>query len=389
MGRFGRQPFIIADECDELEGSLMGHVEFSTPGGREMDRLGMTVPVKGAHKPTVIRWLRETFTPHLQKVVRGLNKRSIEDMRKATRYARMIEDASWVARELEMGDDTDEEAALWVRNYDDRDEGKMSYVPVVVDRYGPTKLWRHGQKWLCMSASIISPEEQVESLGLAGLKWATVEVPMRFNVDNRPIIAAPVARVGRKEMNEAIPKLAVAIGRLCQMEKYRGERVLVHTVSYKMSEDIKWKLQGEPGMQGRLVLTYRNSGERDEAFSRYARTPGAVLLAPSMDRGFDFKDDLARLVIIAKVPFPNLGDRQVSARLRLPERDGELWYRVQTVRTIVQMTGRGVRNETDWAHTYILDSEFVNNVWKKSKMLFPKWWRDAVDMTFATHTLRD
>jgi Rad3-related DNA helicase len=80
--------------------------------------------------------------------------------------------------------------------------------------------------------------------------------------------------------------------------------------------------------------------------------------------------------VICKVPFPNLGDKQISARLH--SKGGNLWYRVQAVRSIVQMSGRGMRHEDDYCETYILDSQFVSNLWKQSKQLFPNWWVEAL-----------
>ena len=80
---------------------------------------------------------------------------------------------------------------------------------------------------------------------------------------------------------------------------------------------------------------------------------------------------------MAKVPFPYLGDPQVSKRMHMP--GGKQWYAVQTVRTIVQMTGRGVRSKDDWCATYVLDSQFGSNIYKRHKRLFPEWWREAVE----------
>lgn len=406
-GQFGagrdnqpRRPFVIADECDELEKALMGHIEWVGLGGRELGELRLTAPKKGSHRSTIVRWLTETYAPKLHeegKRLYGLGKRThnAQLVRKGQRWIRNAADALWVAKELARateGDadgDAEEAGATWIRDYHRKDPERLIFKPVVVDRYGPGKLWRHGRKWLLMSATIISPQEQAESLGLenSGLKWGSVEVPMTFPVKNRPAYVAGVANVTNKNINDpdqdVVGRLASAIGAICV--RHPGERVLVHTVSYKLGDDLKWKLDGL--ISDRLVLTYSNAAERDGAFERYARTPGAVLLAPSMDRGFDFRGDLARVVVIAKVPFPNLGDRQVSARLRLPERDGDWWYRVQTVRTIVQMTGRGVRGADDWAATYILDQQFQQNIYSKAKRTFPQWWRDALDQTFNVREL--
>jgi Rad3-related DNA helicase len=47
------------------------------------------------------------------------------------------------------------------------------------------------------------------------------------------------------------------------------------------------------------------------------------------------------------------------------------------VRTVVQMCGRAVRNEDDWAKTWVLDSNF-EGFWAKYGHLFPGgrggWW---------------
>ena len=81
-------------------------------------------------------------------------------------------------------------------------------------------------------------------------------------------------------------------------------------------------------------------------------------------------------MVVAKVPYPNLGDKQVSSRLHSP--GGELWYQVQSIRSLVQMTGRGVRHDADYCTTYILDSSFIS-LWKKWGHLIPKWWSAAID----------
>jgi Rad3-related DNA helicase len=111
------------------------------------------------------------------------------------------------------------------------------------------------------------------------------------------------------------------------------------------------------------------------ALDRYLSRPGSILFAQSMDRGIDLPGEACRVQVIAKIPFPSLGDRRTAARLYLP--GGQDWYTVQTVRSIVQMTGRGVRSADDWATTYIFDAQF-RNLWKQ-RSLFPAYWREAVD----------
>ena len=222
-----------------------------------------------------------------------------------------------------------------------------------------------------MSATIISPDQMADSLGIPDEDWEVVRVPMTFPVENRPIYQIPVASMTFKEKETSEP--AMAEGVLKVVEMHPGERVLVHAVSYHLAKTISDFLKMH---SNRVVVTYTNAGEKESALRRYRETEGAVLVASSMDRGVDLKGDDCRVVIIAKIPYPSLKDPQVSKRMHMP--GGEEWYSVQTVRTIVQMTGRGVRSKTDWAKTYILDAQFGMNVYKRNKMLFPKWWRDAV-----------
>ena len=96
----------------------------------------------------------------------------------------------------------------------------------------------------------------------------------------------------------------------------------------------------------------------------------------ALNPGVDLPGDLCRVQVVMKMPFASLGDKQVARRLY--SKDGQLWYSVSTVRTLVQMTGRAMRSSDDWCTTYILDRQFVENVWKKSKRLLPKWWSDAL-----------
>jgi Rad3-related DNA helicase len=233
-------------------------------------------------------------------------------------------------------------------------------------------LWAHGKRWLLMSGSIVLPSEQIRSLGAGHLDVRTVSVPMTFPVENRPIYVAPVADMAFKVQDAEFPKMAHAINMILADPKHEGERVLIHCVSYALALKLIRGL--DPGK--RLMFSYADAKQRENVLERFGKSEGGVMIAPSMDRGFDFKGDLARVVIVAKVPYPSLANRQVTARSHAP--GGREWYTVQTVRTLLQMTGRGVRSETDTCTTYILDAQFSNNLYKKNTGMFPKWWRDAM-----------
>ena len=379
VGKFSGRELVIADEGDTLEDIMMGFVEYRAPE-RLVSDLKMEFPKKGAHKKTIRDWLEE-FAKAARDRSSKMPRNTPDQIksRKAVYQAAM--DADRVARELDKDIRNKAESdadGVWLRDYDWRKkEGEspgLILKPVIVNNYGTKNLWRHGQKWLIMSATIISADEMADSLGLP-LDYTTVKCEMTFPVENREVILAPVADVTYKKMDQAREQLAFAIK--VAADKHPGERILVHTVSYKLARDLENLLRrGEYQIRGRKIVTYTEGRQRQAALDTYLNNEGAIMLAPSMTRGIDLADDACRVQIIAKCPFPALGDKQVSSRTHLP--GGQMWYTVKTIRDIVQMTGRGVRHDQDWCTTYIFDSQFTKNLWSKWKRLFPEWWRESV-----------
>jgi Rad3-related DNA helicase len=89
-----------------------------------------------------------------------------------------------------------------------------------------------------------------------------------------------------------------------------------------------------------------------------------------MMNGIDLKDDLSRFQIILKVPFPNLQSTKIKKRL---ETKGS-WYNWKTLIEVMQAYGRSIRNDEDWAETYILDACF-DQVLNRS---IPQYFRSAL-----------
>jgi Rad3-related DNA helicase len=105
----------------------------------------------------------------------------------------------------------------------------------------------------------------------------------------------------------------------------------------------------------------------------YTSTKPYVLISPSLTEGLDLKEDLSRLCIICKVPYANLTDKWIKERMK----ENQEWYINQACTTMVQMTGRSIRSETDFATTYILDKDFLTLA-NSGINMFPKWWKDSV-----------
>jgi ATP-dependent DNA helicase DinG len=199
---------------------------------------------------------------------------------------------------------------------------------------------------------------------------STVTVPSTFPPERRPIYIYPVASMSRKTKDDAYPIMAEAVEKV--VNKHPDDKVLVHTVSYDFTRYLQGTLAG---LSSRLVA-YHSAGDKQRAIDHYLYQPSSVLLAPSLDRGIDLPQDSCRAIVITKVPFPSLGDKQVSARLHSP--GGQTWYNVRTIRSLVQMTGRGMRSEDDYCESYILDRNFLDMIWNKTRHLLPSWWKEAL-----------
>jgi len=362
-GRFSGRPFIIVDEADLLEGALMNHVSVDV-SRRRMDRYGWDAP-KLTVEADWRRWCDEK-ADETQRMMWPLLRRKL-DIRQAKelRYLRGLnENLSRIVRDIDSGESS------WVY---DGDRERVSFKPAKVRGYGKEMLWRHGKRWLLMSASIGSSDELMWSLGMDG-DYQTVRLGSSFPIRNRLVKVRAVGDMTRKAGGRNDGAMVAATRRI--VAAHPGDRVIVHTVSYDRALRVSGALRAV--LPDRKVIGYTTSLSRDSALALYKATEGSVLVGPSLDRGIDLPGDLCRVQVILKVPFPNKGDKVVNARY-YSGREGKTWYTLNTVRTLVQMTGRAVRSDTDWAVTYILDSAFGDILWcNGGRSMFPQWWKDAL-----------
>jgi Rad3-related DNA helicase len=357
---FSNLDLLITDEADTLESQIMSYTEIFISERRRRE-LGLFMPKRKTKPASWMEWISDAALPAVRKAYWAIPE-STRDLAQSRRRRGLVR----LADQLEMVNLDDG----WVYSgyhKDDSTKGDVRFRPIKVDAFANKVYFRHARRHLLMSATIISAQQMAHDLGLADHEWGFVSAPSSFPAARSPIAVRAVADVSRRadEKHKLVPALRAI------MQAHPGERILVHTVSYPLTRYLVEALT-DP-----RVMWYDKAYEREATLARFRRTKGAVLLAPSLDRGIDLPHDACRVVVMAKVPFPDLGDKQISARIYTP--GGQTWYSAQTIRTIVQMFGRGMRAEDDWMQGYILDSNFVSNVWRRSRHLVPKWFRDRLD----------
>lgn len=368
--------FGIADECCEIDPAILAQTEFRIPVSLQ-DELGMEPPRLKGSAAAWREWLATEASVKLGNALGAWRRPDPADPDAEERWAkwrqlsRLKKLAGLLERQVTEGQ--------WV--YDgpkagqQQDPSPIVLRPVYVQKSGSSLLWQHSDLWLLMSATVISPEQLASDLGLPQGSWAFHDVPSAFDVDRWPIEVVPVANMTHKTTEQELPKLAKATAAILQ-HYHPGERVLVHTVSYGLTRALAVALM-RLGVAGRIVVCAEPS-DRAAALERYREQPDAVLLAPSFTRGVSLENDLCRGVIVAKTPFASLGDKVTAARLyaggTLP---GSQWYAIKTIRELVQATGRGMRHETDYCRTWLLDAQFPR-FYGQWQPLFPAWWKRAL-----------
>jgi len=148
---------IIVDEADLLEDALLSFISVSVTPHQQRE-YGISMPAKKTVEDTWIRWATAT-----EAKVRSLKSRRFGDDLTSIRRKKNIERLHTDLLRL-----TNEESGIakgnWV--YTGYDTGRIEFKPINVAPYAKEFLWRHGPRFLLMSATTISFAAQAEALGL-------------------------------------------------------------------------------------------------------------------------------------------------------------------------------------------------------------------------------
>jgi Rad3-related DNA helicase len=216
-----------------------------------------------------------------------------------------------------------------------------------------------------MSGTILDKNLFCHLNGLDVQKAVYYSIDSPFPVKNRPIFYMPLGKMSYAKKEDTFKNYVPYIQKI--LNKYPDKKGIIHTNSFELaswvSRDVK-----DP----RLV--YHDSSNKDEVLQEHFGTNKAtVLVSPSMDTGVSFDDDKARFQVIAKIPYPSLA----SQKNKLRQKNNPEWYSWKTVSGLIQMTGRAVRSNEDFADTIIIDGSF-SDLLRHSGHLFPHWFQEAI-----------
>ena len=355
VGMFSGRDIVIVDECDKLESEILRFVSLSV-SDRQMEQFSLEPPKFKTKVESWKDWANK-YLPYIRDKVKTL----------LSQFQKRNNDIS-LLRQFKSADSLHKKMKMFIESVDStwiyKDSGKKwEFKPIWISQFMEKYFWAHAKKFVLMSAT----PPLKELLGLT--ECDEIEIPSQFPKENRRVIYNPVANLTHKTMAQEMGKLLGGVIEI--VNKYPNDKGLIHTVSYTLASYLSNNINSN------RVMTHDGSS-RTETLEKFklSKKP-LILISPSMDRGVDLLYDAARWCIVAKVPFLDLSDKQVSSRLHSGS-FGRRWYASQAANTIMQMTGRIVRAMDDYGTSWILDKQFETFYGRNSK-LFHNWWTEALE----------
>ncbi len=242
---------------------------------------------------------------------------------------------------------------------------ELSMEPIWAYDYLDKYVFSNYDMVVLMSGTILDKNLFCQLNGLDVTKAVYYSISSPFNVKNRMIYYMPLGKMSYKSKEETFQKYIPYINKL--LDKYKNKKGIIHTNSFELAKWIEQKIKNP-----RLI--FHDSQNKDEMLRMHKESEEpTVIVSPSMDTGVSFDNDDARFQIIAKVPYPSLA----SQKNKLRQKNNPDWYAWKTVSGLIQMTGRPVRSEIDYADTIIIDGSF-GDVMKHSSHFLPEWIQEAI-----------
>lgn len=236
-----------------------------------------------------------------------------EHLRRGMRLARKVESTLAAMRQCKD--------AWFIRSGVDPETGITRFVarPLTARFHFPS-LFQHAGTTLAMSATIGDPQAFAEELGIVGYDF--LSVPSRFSPDQRRVWALDTPGMGRSASPQDFEHQADAIASALKHFPRWSGLVLVT----RKSEAIALaKRLGVRGLADRVWVTpgadgqYAPTDEQVKAWEQHRRrVPSAVCITWAFWEGYDGRDE--RICIVAKVPFPYLGDAYERERMEYSRR---------------------------------------------------------------------
>ena len=243
-----------------------------------------SIGVKSLPKKSVandwVRWLEDEVVPKIRMRQVQLRMESstlfgddIKSKRQVANLERLVNKIRPLLKTTESGIRRIEDGWVMTGYEGKAKDPTIRFKPIKVDEHAREALCDRGKQCLLMSATLISPKQMAEDLGLEEDEWVVVHLDSTFPIERRPVFSMGVVSMTNKTKATAWPKMAEAIEEL--LKENEGVRILVHTVSYYLTKYLY------DNMATSRTIMYLDAKERERTLEQFLSRDDSVLLAPS------------------------------------------------------------------------------------------------------------
>jgi Rad3-related DNA helicase len=362
---------LVIDEAHNLENTVIDFASLEFTKYRTKEILKLDWPkVIHMNIAQFMEWVSGTYYAKLQDEA-GVIKNRLESSQSET-FLTSKSGLSLMKKQDELGRQINSlDACL---NIFKEDEWVMSVSsaqdivdikPLYAKNYTQPSLFSFARKVLMMSGTILDKKTYCHNVGIPEADTEFLSLDSPFDIKNRPIFSVKAGSLSKTNIKQNLPNIIHVIEQL--LDEHKAEKGIIHCNSYEIAKYIDTHIRSKR-------LLFHSSDDRQDILNLHliSKDP-TVLVSPSFTEGIDLVGDLSRFQIIVKMPFPYLGDNYVRTKMdKIPN-----WYNWMTAKTLIQSSGRSIRDVNDWAVSYILDSDF-EWFFKRNNKLFPHWWTKAL-----------
>lgn len=198
-----------------------------------------------------------------------------------------------------------------------------------------------------------------------------------------------------RHLDVTVDELGESILQISKVSK-NGMVVFLPSYSYEAFVMRRWKSTGLRDKLDRYKKLFREpKSARDVEktlglYSKHASSEcGALLFSVvggKMSEGINFQNEMARCVVIAGLPYPDVTNPELLEKMRLLDEEhkmnklamtGNDYYQNLCLRAVNQSIGRAIRHANDYAAIILADSRYSNDkrIWKG----LPEWVKKGKD----------
>lgn len=365
-GELPLRQLLVLDECHRAEDEVR---RWSTVQVSQADAEERQLKLPNADDPAAaIEWLDKVYKPTVERRLGKISSKLLEQLdfsgvlgaaihKLAEENDKLDKRKCQINRLVQYGGE------VLVSSNEGKNGRSLTFQPFEVAGLANDLLYSKASACLMLSATILDKRTFYRHAGVPS-DAPFVSIPTPFNPKAFGVKFRPVGRMSQATIEATLPKMVKAIRRV--LKEHPEEAGIVHTHSYKVTRAIEM-------IKDPRLLIQKGSEDREGMLARHlSGKESTVLVSPAMSEGLDLRDDLGRFQVICKVPYPHLADPVVKKK----PRD---WYAWRTVLALVQAMGRGVRSDTDWTTTIILDECFMDILRFHSDLL-PAHIKDGLEL---------